>query len=196
SDIVSSLRSRLDIITDEAEEEVALSLDCYGEAGGDSLAEKSIHKLALQEVRFRKPCTLFFPRRIIVPWYAGIFICDYLQASETFEVTCLCSIVFQDVKDHCQEMMSMDGPIETTSVVDPETAQISVATRSFWDVVHKRSSDIVNDSKTNKNTIEREANAGKLERNNLNFLTAILVLLSAFLIGWAVVAFGPTTTAY
>ncbi|XP_064953807.1 uncharacterized protein LOC135606675 isoform X2 [Musa acuminata AAA Group] len=150
SDIVSSLRSRLDIITDEAEEEVALSLDGGGESGGDSLAEKSIHKLALRE----------------------------------------------DVKDHCQEMMSMDGPIETTSVVDPETAPISAATRSFWDVVHKCTSNLVNDSKTNKNSIQREADAGKLERNNLNFLTAILVLLSALLFGWAVVAFGPTKTAY
>lgn len=30
---------------------MALSLDGGGESGGDSLAEKSIHKLALREVR-------------------------------------------------------------------------------------------------------------------------------------------------
>lgn len=127
------------------------------------------------------------------------FVCSLLNLVATVvfvNITYLCPIVFQDVKDHCQEMMSMDGPIETTSVVDPETAPISAATRSFWDVVHKCTSNLVNDSKTNKNSIQREADAGKLERNNLNFLTAILVLLSALLFGWAVVAFGPTKTAY
>ncbi|KAG5117494.1 hypothetical protein JHK84_043607 [Glycine max] len=32
-----------------------------------------------------KGCSLPFPRRVFAPWLAGMYLCDYLQPSETFE---------------------------------------------------------------------------------------------------------------
>lgn len=37
-------------------------------------------------IEIRKTCSLAFPRRVFVPWLAGMFICDYLQPSEKLEV--------------------------------------------------------------------------------------------------------------
>lgn len=34
----------------------------------------------------RRRCSLSFPRRVFIPWLAGTYICDYLQAAETLEV--------------------------------------------------------------------------------------------------------------
>jgi hypothetical protein len=34
----------------------------------------------------REPFSFTFPRRVLIPWLAGAYICDYLQQSETPEV--------------------------------------------------------------------------------------------------------------
>ncbi|XP_058080872.1 uncharacterized protein LOC131229031 isoform X2 [Magnolia sinica] len=83
-DIITSLRSRLDIMCDEAEEDVGSTVDGSGEANSEILTEKSTHQLILDELR--KTCSLSFPRRVLVPWLGRIFICDYLQPLETFEI--------------------------------------------------------------------------------------------------------------
>ncbi|WOK94850.1 hypothetical protein Cni_G03555 [Canna indica] len=181
-DIISSLRSRLDINSDETEEEAALCSDGGMEASRDVLVEKSIHGLTLNELQ--KPCSLTFPRRVLVPWLAGIFICDYLQASETFE----------DMKDHCKEMMSMEDPIESSAVVDLEAEPSPETARSFWDVVHGHLTSPVDESRNDKHSTKKEVHARQSQRSNINFLYAILVLLSALLVGWAIVAFGRSNS--
>ncbi|KAF8411316.1 hypothetical protein HHK36_003863 [Tetracentron sinense] len=118
-DIIMSLQSRLDIICDEADE---TTFDSGREASNEISTEKSIPQLVLHLLR--KPCSLSFPRRILIPWLASAFICDYLQPSETLEV----------LKDHCRELMSMEASTDTSTILEPETEANSLTTKFFWDV--------------------------------------------------------------
>ncbi|XP_042449743.1 protein odr-4 homolog isoform X1 [Zingiber officinale] len=176
-DITSTLRSRLEMIADEAEEG-ALSTN-----GG---AEKSIHQLTLDELR--KPCSLTFPRRVLVPWLDGLLICDYLQASETSE----------DIKDHCKEMMAMEAPIEVSTVVDLETTPSDMIARSFWHVAHEH---LPSPSPSPSPAVEcrkqhptKAVQTARSQTSNFYFLLAILVLVSALVVGWAIGVFGPVNT--
>ncbi|KAB2030394.1 hypothetical protein ES319_D05G228700v1 [Gossypium barbadense] len=82
-DIIRSLRSRLDIICDEADEDPGPIDNGIKEAGNDLASEKPVSQLVLHSLR--KNCNLSLPRRVFVPWLAGTYICDYLQPSETLE---------------------------------------------------------------------------------------------------------------
>ncbi|XP_040950152.1 protein odr-4 homolog isoform X2 [Gossypium hirsutum] len=82
-DIIRSLRSRLDIICDEADEDPGPIDNEIKEAGNDLASEKPVSQLVLHSLR--KNCNLSLPRRVFVPWLAGTYICDYLQPSETLE---------------------------------------------------------------------------------------------------------------
>nr|POE69547.1 protein odr-4 like [Quercus suber] len=72
----------------------------------------------------QKECSLSFPRRVFVPWLAGTYICDYLQPSETLEV----------LKDHCVELMSMEAPSDSSTILEPEKETPLLVTKPFWDV--------------------------------------------------------------
>lgn len=50
-DIISSLRNRLDIISDEADDKADLTSNYGGELTGDVSAEKAVHLLNLRELR-------------------------------------------------------------------------------------------------------------------------------------------------
>ncbi|XP_027354018.1 protein odr-4 homolog isoform X3 [Abrus precatorius] len=81
-DIIASLQSRLDIICDEADGDSGNNHDVGSQVSDES--EKPVPQLVLQLLR--KGCSLPFPRRVFTPWLAGVYVCDYLQPSETVEI--------------------------------------------------------------------------------------------------------------
>ncbi|CAL5009362.1 unnamed protein product [Urochloa decumbens] len=84
ADIITSLRSRLDIILDDADDgSAANELD---QSPSQKVTQVVFHEL-------REPYNFLFPRRVLIPWFSGAYICDYLQQSETTEVLMLCSLV-------------------------------------------------------------------------------------------------------
>ncbi|XXG56743.1 hypothetical protein AAC387_Pa03g4077 [Persea americana] len=174
-DIITSLRSRLDIIYDDVGDVVSSSVDGGEEANKEVPTEKSTHQLFL--CGLRKPCTLIFPRRVLIPWLADCYICDYLQSSETFE----------DLKCHCQEMMSMEISTDT-AILELETEATTSTAKVFWDVIP---GDLASQSESciMKKEMESSGKEGITTSNfrNSNILIAIAVLLlSIFLaLGWS-----------
>ncbi|XP_023525737.1 protein odr-4 homolog isoform X2 [Cucurbita pepo subsp. pepo] len=118
-DIITSLQSRLDIICDEVDADKEAQ-DVHEDA--NEVASEHVSQLFLHSLR--KQCNLSFPRRVFVPWLADIYICDYLQPSETTVV----------LKEHCTELMSMEASMDMTTVLEPEKEALSLSAESFWDV--------------------------------------------------------------
>ncbi|KAI3971692.1 hypothetical protein MKW92_022033 [Papaver armeniacum] len=165
TDILTSLKSRLAIISDEGEED----MDSTAEAGRDSNAEisteKSISKLDLNLLR--KSCILAFPRRVLVPWVGGAFICDYLQPSETFQV----------LEDNFKELMSMEAPIDVSKIIKAETEATSLKIKSFWDAV-------ISNPSTSRSIQQKEASREPVKSTTFNIVIPIIVLLVAMLLGF------------
>ncbi|KAJ0963823.1 hypothetical protein J5N97_028945 [Dioscorea zingiberensis] len=172
-DIINSLRSRLDIISDEAEGNSNLMASSgREEASSEISAEKPFHRLMLHELR--NPYCLSFPKRVLVPWLADACICDYLQPSETFE----------DLKERCKEMMSMETPIDTSALIEPETEAISIAAKSFWDAIQGDSASIVHKSNSREHASRNEGTG--MKTSFISFPVAVIILLLALLIGLAI----------
>ncbi|OAY51094.1 protein odr-4 homolog isoform X2 [Manihot esculenta] len=171
-DIIGSLQSRLDIICDEADEDLGpLDVDDR-ETSREKLPEKPVSKLVL--CLLRKTCNLAFPRRIFIPWLAGTFICDYLHPSETLEV----------LKDHCIELMSMEAPIDALTILQPEVEAPSVTAKSFWDVAvpgHSASSFSVQKIDTSAVVSSSRENIKSI---NFNILAAVFILLLSIFVGF------------
>uniref|UniRef100_A0A0E0EWE5 Protein odr-4 homolog n=1 Tax=Oryza meridionalis TaxID=40149 RepID=A0A0E0EWE5_9ORYZ len=152
-DIITSLRSRLDIILDEADDDSTTNN-----------LENSLSQKATQVVFHEL-------RRILIPWLAGSYICDYLQQSETTE----------DAMERCKEVMSLEADMGNYSIVEPESA--SAATLgSFWDVVPGAL------SKAPSEPGLKEMNSGqngsrKTHGSSFSILMAFVVLLIAVLVG-------------
>ncbi|KAF5205993.1 odr-4-like protein [Thalictrum thalictroides] len=166
-DIVMSLQSRLNIICDEAEEVM-----------GDGEKEESVG-ISSDRLHFlQKPTSLSFPRRVLVPWLGDMFICDYLQPSETFDV----------VKDHCKELMSMEAPTDTSVMLEPEKEAISLTMKSFWDVVAFSNSAFGSESnsvvKSDRDFVQMEGSKISANSSSLTVITAIAILLLAIVIGF------------
>ncbi|XP_052165530.1 uncharacterized protein LOC127782393 isoform X2 [Oryza glaberrima] len=161
-DIITSLRSRLDIILDEADDDSTTNN-----------LENSLSQKATQVVfhELRAPYSFPFPSRILIPWLAGSYICDYLQQSETME----------DAMERCKEVMSLEADMGNYSIVEPESA--SAATLgSFWDVVPGAL------SKAPSEPGLKEMNSGqngsrKTHGSSFSILMAFVVLLIAVLVG-------------
>ncbi|XVF36540.1 hypothetical protein REPUB_Repub19eG0066500 [Reevesia pubescens] len=172
-DIIRSLQSRLDIICDEADEDLGSTDEGIREASNDSSSEKPVSQLVLHSLR--QNCNLSLPRRVFVTWLAGAFISDYLQSSETLEV----------LKDHCVELMSMEAPNDASSILEPEEEALTVITRSFWDVVvpsapnssQEKSREITNTESKQKTT----------KSPNVYFIAAVFFLLLSVLVGYMLV---------
>ncbi|WCJ35654.1 oxidoreductase zinc-binding dehydrogenase family protein [Euphorbia peplus] len=169
-DIIRSLQSRLDIICDEADEDVGSVDDDSVEGFQEKPTQKPISRLVLSLLR--KRCTLTFPRRVFIPWLAGTYICDYLQQSETLEV----------VKDHCVELMCMRAPSDDSVILQPEVEAASLLAKSFWDVAvpsHSASSFISDKSGTNNasGVVSEGTSSGSF---NFNIVAAFLFLLHSF----------------
>ncbi|WVZ19620.1 hypothetical protein V8G54_006942 [Vigna mungo] len=122
-DIIKSLQSRLDIICDEVD---ADSGNNHDEGRNEISVEKPVPQLVLLTL------SLPFPRRVFAPWLAGVYVCDYLQPSETVEV----------FKDHCMELLSMKAPMDVSTILEPEKEVLSFKTKSFFDLAMPSNSEI------------------------------------------------------
>lgn len=174
-DIIRSLRSRLDIICDEADEDPGPIDNGIKEAGNDLASEKPVSQLVLHSLR--KNCNLSLPRRVFVPWLAGTYICDYLQPSETLEV----------LKDHCVELMSMEAPNDASKILEPEEEAIRVSTRSFWDVVLPYCSTSSSTQEKNMEITGKENSQKTSKSPSLYFVAAVIILLLSVLVGFVFV---------
>ncbi|OVA10052.1 Amidase [Macleaya cordata] len=176
ADIIMSLKSRLEIISDEAEEDVDSTVDVGRDASTEISTETSVSQLDLNLLR--KQCSLSFPRRVFVPWVAGAFICDYLQPSETF----------QALEDHFKELMSMEAPIDVSTIIEPETEATSLMIKSFWDAVvpgHSTSGSVSHSMKDGeKDTARKEISREPMKSTTFNIVIPIAVLLLAILVGF------------
>ncbi|KAJ1694464.1 hypothetical protein LUZ63_011162 [Rhynchospora breviuscula] len=162
-DIIASLRSRLNLMLDEAEGGEDL-------AGGDVQSDKSICQLNFHELK--KGYQVSFPRRVMVPWTDGLYVCDYLQPSETFE----------DTKDRCKEMMSMEGTMDTSAILEIESQSKPTTVKSFWEVVSGADSPIQNHLKKRDSSANAQTNSRNSDGSNLLFIVAFFMLIIATII--------------
>ncbi|KAK4742643.1 hypothetical protein SAY87_000644 [Trapa incisa] len=172
-DIIASLKSRLDIICDEADGGMPES-----ESNHDMLPEKLIPQTDIQLLR--NPSSLGFPRRVFAPWLGGTYICDYLQPSETLQV----------LKDHCAELLSKEVQMDTSENLDPEFEVSSVVHKSFWEAMapshpHFNSASRELPSNSNKAVEKPGKLAGSL---NFSIIAAALALIFSILVGYLVFA--------
>ncbi|KAJ6391381.1 hypothetical protein OIU77_025374 [Salix suchowensis] len=175
-DIIRSLKSRLDIICDEADEDPDPIDNDGKESRLEKMPEKPISRLVLNSLR--KTCFLTFPRRVFVPWLAGTFICDYLQPSETVEV----------LKEHCVELMSMEAPTDPSKYLQPEVEAPSLITESFWDVTapnHFASGSSLDKSRQVDMSVESSRRTN--QPFNFNVFAAVCFLVLAIVVGLVIV---------
>ncbi|CAN1159436.1 Protein odr-4 homolog [Linum perenne] len=171
-DIIRSLHSRLDTICDEADEDPSAKDDGREEASEDKLSQKPISRLVLHSLR--KTCHLAFPRRVFIPWLGDIYICDYLQPSETLEV----------IKYHCVELMCMQAPNDSSTFLQPEAEATWVISKSFWDIAVPASCL----HKKREIDASAESSIRQLTKSfNLSILAAVFILFISFLLGFVVV---------
>ncbi|TVU43863.1 hypothetical protein EJB05_10363 [Eragrostis curvula] len=163
-DIITSLRSRLDIILDEED--------------GDSTTN-DLEKLPSQKAtqitfhQLREPFSFSFPRRVLIPWLVGAYVCDYLQQSETME----CAM------ERCKEIISVDTAVDSSSVLEPESAEASATFESFWDMVPGAPSRVPARSSTEDS---QKDGSSKSQRSNLNMLAVLFALLIAVIVGFVI----------
>ncbi|RAL40607.1 unnamed protein product [Cuscuta campestris] len=177
-DIIMSLQSRLDIICDVAERESeAIGGSPEAEAMGQISTEEPVPLLPLQSQM--KNIKQLFPRRVFLPWLANVYVCDYIQPSETVEV----------VNDHCAELMSMEVPIDSSKVLEPELEAPTFAspainnTQPLWDIMNRHSSlSKHGDAKSSRNDPKSKGSAG------LNMMVPILILILSLIIGVVMLA--------
>lgn len=94
------------------------------------------------------------------------------------------SSVFQDTKDRCKEMMSMEDTIDTSSILEIESQSIPTTIKSFWEVVTGSDSPIQNSlKKRDSSSLHEQTNRESSKGRNLYFLLAIFILLLAVLAG-------------
>ncbi|KAK9110944.1 hypothetical protein Scep_018463 [Stephania cephalantha] len=168
-DIIMSLRSRLDIICDEADVDMGSTVEGETAASSEIFSDKSLPQAVLHLLR--KPCGLVFPRRVLIPWLADSFICDYLQPSETFEV----------LKDHFRELLSIETLADTSKILEPEVESSIKITKSFWDATasSQPSSMPVDQSRPRSENDSKQS----AKPTTSYASTAIAVLLLALLVG-------------
>ncbi|XP_041017265.1 protein odr-4 homolog isoform X2 [Juglans microcarpa x Juglans regia] len=177
-DIIMSLQSRLDIICDEAYGDVGPKDDASSEASDGISTDKPVSQLVLHFLR--KECSLPFPRRVFVPWLGGTYICDYLQPSETLEV----------LKDHCVELMSMEGPTDASTILKPEIEAPSLVTKSFWDVAAPFYSASSSPLGRSGGDMEEGSRTETSNSDNVRIMGAVLCILLFMLLGFVIYALG------
>ncbi|PKA53022.1 hypothetical protein AXF42_Ash002003 [Apostasia shenzhenica] len=184
SDIIKSLRSRLDIVLDEAADKLDMDTNDEGKESSAMLSEDPRQQLRL--VNIWKPHTLAFPRRILVPWLSGTYICDYLLPSETFE----------DLKDHCREMMSLETPLESSPLLELEKEATPVVSLSFWNALLGNSQFPTAEHNKPDLSTEEENFSEKPNSCNFSLLLAVLVLIVAVAIAGAFAYFAPAKAGH
>ncbi|ESW09660.1 hypothetical protein PHAVU_009G145500 [Phaseolus vulgaris] len=172
-DIIKSLLSRLDIICDEVDVDSGNNHDFGGQASNEISVEKPVPQLVLHTLR--KGCSLPFPKRVFAPWLAGVFVCDYLQPSETVEV----------FKDHCVELLSMKAPMEVSTILEPEKEVLSFKTKSFFDLAVPSNSEIhLMEDKSKHDGGGKSSSSKSVKPGHINVVAAGLILLLSVLVGF------------
>lgn len=168
ADIVTSLKSRLDIILDEADD---------GPATAE--VEKSPSQKATQVIfhELREPYSFSFPRRVLIPWLSGTYVCDYLQQPETAE----------DAVDRFKEVIgALETAVERSSILEPESAAAACSVlESFWDMVPGSGSGGQGGSSKLKDSHSIQKDDSSKGQGGLHFsiVAALIVLLVALIAG-------------
>uniref|UniRef100_A0A0A9DBR9 Protein odr-4 homolog n=1 Tax=Arundo donax TaxID=35708 RepID=A0A0A9DBR9_ARUDO len=162
-DIITSLRSRLDIILDEVDDDSTTND-----------LEKSPSQNAAQIIfrELRGPYSFLFPRRVLIPWLADTYVCDYLQQSETT----------QDATERCREVISLETIVDSSSVLEPEGAAGSATLESFWDMVPGASSSSLAGSSLKDKSGQKDDSRGT-QGGSFNIIAALFALLVALIVG-------------
>ncbi|KAK3122476.1 hypothetical protein QOZ80_8AG0614160 [Eleusine coracana subsp. coracana] len=163
-DIIRSLRSRLDIILDEDDDDPT----------GNDLDKQSPQKAT--QIKFhelREPFSFSFPRRVLIPWLVDAYVCDYLQQTETPE----------DAMERCKEVISLETSVDRSSVLEPESAEVSATLESFWDMVPGAASR----APARSSMVDTQKDgSSRTQRGNLNIVAALLALLIAVIVGFVI----------
>ncbi|XP_057867518.1 uncharacterized protein LOC131074824 isoform X2 [Cryptomeria japonica] len=175
-DIITSLKSRLEILSDDAEEastslkseEVNLHEDKSLLKQGDTLFS----------CNWSKECSFVFPRRVLVPWLDDIFICDYLQGKETF----------QDLHERCQELMSMKSLLDHSKILEPEESGSASIGMSFWGMTGGNSSSTC--TKRNDDPGKTGKESRVVTFGSFHGAVALIIVVLAILIALIMLATG------
>ncbi|KAL2621761.1 hypothetical protein R1flu_001966 [Riccia fluitans] len=108
-DIVSSLRSRLELLVDEAEEaeEDARAQDKDADVPNVPPPETLLSTQLSMDV---KEHSVAMPRRVLVPWLEGTMICDYMLPDESLE----------DVQERCMDLLGLEQSVDISSFIEVE----------------------------------------------------------------------------
>lgn len=88
----------------------------------------------------------------------------------------------------------MEAPIEVATVVDLETTPSELIARSFWDVVHGHLPSPSPAVECRKQNSTKAVQTARSQTSNFYFLFAILALVLALVVGWAIGVFRPVKT--
>ncbi|XP_016557341.2 protein odr-4 homolog [Capsicum annuum] len=176
-DIIKSLRSRLDMMCDEADRKSDSKQDRSEENNNQILSGNAALQLDLQLQS--KHCSLSFPRRVFLPWLADTFLCDYVQPSESVEV----------VKDHFAELVFIEFPNDSSKILEPEAearALLSTTTKSFRKVstpysLLPKSDDSL--SKQNRTATIFGSDEKSTKPAGFNLMMSVLVLVVSIVVG-------------
>lgn len=169
-DLISSLRSRLDLLCDEAERSVE-----DDQCSSSNEMENSVAKSNTSS-QFLRPnadagteCSVSLPRRVFVPWHSGTFLSDYLVNDETLEM---------DVKVRFEELFSFGKDLDISEILQPELSAVVPPAPSFSQIVHpKRTS-------SSKELVAPKTDSSKqvTPPRNLMLIGALGMLLLAILL--------------
>ncbi|KAL3692280.1 hypothetical protein R1sor_005931 [Riccia sorocarpa] len=108
-DIVASLRSRLELLVDEAEE-AEEDARAQNENADVPSVQPPQTLLSTQLSIDVSEHSFAMPRRVLVPWLERIMICDYMLPDESL----------QDVQERCIDLLGLEQPADTSSFLEPE----------------------------------------------------------------------------
>lgn len=167
ADIVKSLRSRLEILYDEVDQNFQNTSSNDMSPQDSNTTDSLLHPLQMMENVVEYRCKL--PRRIFVPWLEGVLVCDYMQEGEAF----------QDLCDRCKELLAMTKPLDQSNVLEPEDVNANLSERSFWDIASRKSDPEVN----LRNQLDRHVVTVKALPSRTAFWSFVVLILSC-IVAW------------
>lgn len=167
ADIVKSLRSRLEILYDEVDQNFQNTSSNDMSPQDSNTTDSLLHPLQMMENVVEYRCKL--PRRIFVPWLEGVLVCDYMQEGEAF----------QDLCDRCKELLAMTKPLDQSNVLEPEDVNANLSERSFWDIASRKSDPEVN----LRDQLDRHVVTVKALPSRTAFWSFVVLILSC-IVAW------------
>ncbi|GJN12687.1 hypothetical protein PR202_ga30989 [Eleusine coracana subsp. coracana] len=96
------------------------------------------------------------------------------------------SEVISDLKDameRCKEVISLETSVDRSSVLEPESAEVSATLESFWDMVPGAASR----APARSSMVDTQKDgSSRTQRGNLNIVAALLALLIAVIVGFVI----------